>query len=681
MLDVIRKTPFVAFVGAGASAVAPAQLPGWTQFNDLLLECLCDRLAEYSRARQPTAQMLAAFRARRDGFFAPDFQAQLIEEEIGADYFRVWQSIDSDLYGPVHAALAELAAAGRLAAIITTNFDRLIEKALAARGVAFDVFHDEPRFAQFPASRAAALPILKIHGSIEDSSSLIDTLKQRLVGRPLSLMQAIAALLRQSPWLYLGFSGADFGYDPHYLGILDGAPDAKGFVFLSQSGKDVKPGVLGLRKAYGEEKAEIVQGDLKTWLAETFGLAQLPAPPPGPPPKVKERIAQWVGELGDISVVNILCSMLRSCGLEPEAHWLLRKTFKSYRSGEDTRGPSYSRYNYNYGLSLLERGFIRNKVSLADDMSNLLDWKRAADQNGFEFLARAYKLKSLLPAGAALASLLALRGEVGRAIDLAAEVDDAAITKGAKADRCDIAIFSATIWDIVRIFKLSSEHLVRCVDLAREIGDEPRRAALCAHAARFLINAGEEVEADRFLRDAEDVANRLELGAVLLQVRAVRGLRLQSTDPSAALTLLQEVRDVLHAQDDIPVYTHIDLGDPALPQTVVKGKHPMLCRVLLDLLTAAMLAADNGAINATLDELDELTVEHFLGYCPHYYLGYVECLIHSEPVDRQLISTRLAKARQLGEQEVNPWVAQAAGVLEQQFQSAVGGLAQGGAGG
>jgi hypothetical protein len=108
------RVSFVAFMGAGASSIPPSLLPSWTQFNDLLLQCFCERLSEYSRQRQPTAEILATFRARRDSgqFFAPDFQAQLMEEEIGADYFNVWQSIDTDVYSPVHASLAELAAGG-----------------------------------------------------------------------------------------------------------------------------------------------------------------------------------------------------------------------------------------------------------------------------------------------------------------------------------------------------------------------------------------------------------------------------------------------------------------------------------------------------------------------------------------------------------------------------------------
>src|SRR5690242_13399820 len=66
--------PFVAFVGAGASVIPPSSLPTWNGFNNLVLETLLEVLNEYSAGRQPTAEMLATFRERRDKtmFFAPD---------------------------------------------------------------------------------------------------------------------------------------------------------------------------------------------------------------------------------------------------------------------------------------------------------------------------------------------------------------------------------------------------------------------------------------------------------------------------------------------------------------------------------------------------------------------------------------------------------------------------------
>ena len=378
----------------------PSSLPTWISFNDLLLEALCRRLAGYSGNRQPTLEMLERFRARRDRtrFFPPDFQAQLMEEEIGADYFRVWQSLQTDVYGPVHSALAELAARGRLAAIITTNFDGLIETALKNCGQAFDVFHDRARFDQLAQAGVqppgGALPVIKIHGSLEDPGSLVDTLRQRLAGTPESLLKVLQALLRAHPWLYLGFSGADFSYNPHYLGILDAAQAAKGFVFLARAGKTVDAGVLSLVERYGADKASVIHGDLATWLQQTFDIAAstpVGAVPPqsAPGADVAERIREWVERLGPMSVVNMLYSMLKSAGMEQQALWLARRTWKSYRWTDDLQPASYARYNYNYGLSLLEAGFISNPVALAPDKGNPLEWKERADQNAYEFLAGA----------------------------------------------------------------------------------------------------------------------------------------------------------------------------------------------------------------------------------------------------------------------------------------------------
>ena len=153
--------------------------------------------------------------------------------------------------------------------------------------------------------------------------------------------------------------------------------------------------------------------------------------------------------------------MLKSAGLEHEAFWLLRKTFRSYRTPDDREAKSYQRYNYNYGVSLLESGLISNPIIQAEDNSNLLEWKTHADQNAFEFLARSYMEGHLLVAGGQLASVMAYRGEVGRAIDLTAEMTGAALTAAvtdgavrpqAWLDVCDIAIASVVIYDIVQSY-------------------------------------------------------------------------------------------------------------------------------------------------------------------------------------------------------------------------------------
>jgi hypothetical protein len=98
--------------------------------------------------------------------------------------------------------------------------------------------------------------------------------------------------------------------------------------------------------------------------------------------------------------------------------------------------------------------------------------------------------------------------------------------------------------------------------------------------------------------------------------------------------------------------------------TPVKGHHPSLCRVLLDLNRAARFGNDASIMNQTLDEL---ATQVFPGYAPHYYLAYVECLLSCGGADsRALIVDLLERARIVGTSSGNPWVADAATRLEEQ---------------
>lgn len=671
--------PIVAFVGAGGSALSPSFLPTWKNFNNLLLEALCQRLGEYSRNREPVDRMLGHFRARRDAtaFFPPDFQAQLMEEEIGAEYFRVWQSLESDVYGPVHAGLAALASKRRVAAIITLNFDRLFEKALEASGQAFEVYHDAAGFSRLLSKlgenpdAGAPLPIIKLHGSLEDTASLVDTLRQRVVGRPTDVDAILNLLLRKHRWVFLGFSGADWNYDSHYLGILDAAEVAKGFDFLAFDPENVEEGVHEVVKAYGPGKASIVGGDLNTWIPQRFQI-----PPPDLPAssqtredvlqRVSEGITRWVEQLGPMSVVNIVCSMLKSAGLESHAYQLLRGTWKRYRAPSDTSGPSYDRFNFNYGMSLLEAGQIRNPIVRADDLSNIIEWKKYADQNAVEFLARSFDSSKSNATGAMLAAVLAYRGEVGRALALLSDVTDKAIAAREKAplDLCDVALAATVLYDLLQFYGPPAAQLHGCLQLTKAAGDEPRRALMSAHLGRLLTCGGEYTAADSFLKEAETVARRLEHSTLLVETRAARGrwLAESRTSLESAIQVLRSLADELREADDVPRVKTYDLAAPDNAPTEITAVNPRRCRVLLDLNRAAMMNGDAELMNHTLDQLDVITTGHlYLGYHPHYCIAYAQCLLsHGDEEQKALAIKLLAQARQVGDDSQNPWPRQMA---------------------
>ena len=77
-----------------------------------------------------------------------------------------------------------------------------------------------------------------------------------------------------------------------------------------------------------------------------------------------------------------------------------------------------------------------------------------------------------------------------------------------------------------------------------------------------------------------------------------------------------------------------------------------------------MAVGDNQSINSALDRLDELTVEHFPGYLPHYYFLYAQILVQSEPSQPDKARDLVSRAKQIGEESGNPWVAQHAAHLE-----------------
>src|SRR5688500_11117959 len=124
--DLIAARGLVGLCGAGISMAPPSSLPSWWDFNLAVLHALVRRLVRDTSGAW-VEHRFAEVISRREQLrsFTPDFMAQLMEEEVGLDYFRVLQALDASAWNANHGALAGLAAAGVLRAVVTTNFDCL----------------------------------------------------------------------------------------------------------------------------------------------------------------------------------------------------------------------------------------------------------------------------------------------------------------------------------------------------------------------------------------------------------------------------------------------------------------------------------------------------------------------------------------------------------------------------
>jgi tetratricopeptide (TPR) repeat protein len=128
-----------------------------------------------------------------------------------------------------HLLLAKLIKTGKLKTIVTTNFDKLIEKALALdpnpwiEGNHFDVVYLEEDFEKIN-WKDKRIRIIKIHGSVDDTQRMAMTLKrvasQILSGPRMSVIKHIFSTGNHDNVIILGYSASDiFDISPQIQSI------------------------------------------------------------------------------------------------------------------------------------------------------------------------------------------------------------------------------------------------------------------------------------------------------------------------------------------------------------------------------------------------------------------------------------------------------------------------------
>ena len=310
-----RAGRLVVFAGAGVSAGKPSALPGWRQLNEEIVGALRTRLATAVERQDWLKDVALRVGGLRDaGRFPPDYQAQIIEEMCGDRYFRALQALDVDVVNGGHEGIAAMAEARALRAVVTTNFDRLTEIALERHGVEYEAVFDDAGFRRMSERTAAGpLPVIKIHGSVSDHRSMIDTLKQRKRGRSDALESCLERLFGEY-WLYLGFSAADLETDTKYLGLIAGAARSAGATYVKYPPQpELGAGAQALMAAYGE-RGTVVSAEI----AEVLGVAAGSGESIGPALVLLTGLAKWAGGLSVAAAGLCLAAILEAAG-ESEA--------------------------------------------------------------------------------------------------------------------------------------------------------------------------------------------------------------------------------------------------------------------------------------------------------------------------------------------------------------------------
>lgn len=249
-----RSGPLVLFLGAGASY--SAGIPLGNHYRDI---ALADLVGDSLKGREAAVafyellrdrgHFLSSEAANREEFISGLTLERVLLETFNAQGFR--PRTDSKVIGniigdcadallrirPGRRALRELAEAlpGELI-IMTVNFDQLVEHGLATDHSVFfrhEDYRNDARIADLVAyvggDVSKPLPILKLHGSIEDPESLIATLDTTSAGLHDDVISALNRILDSTTkplrWVWVGCSMRDRDVNRWLSGLGSGRLD------------------------------------------------------------------------------------------------------------------------------------------------------------------------------------------------------------------------------------------------------------------------------------------------------------------------------------------------------------------------------------------------------------------------------------------------------------------------
>ncbi len=204
----------------------PSSLPSWKGFNDLLFECLRDQAA-----RLVPADLLSGL-SLSGRVPVTAFSDLVVRTFAGDSYYPLLTALEGAAPNANHTSLALLAKAGVVSDIVSFNFDTLIEQAFRDQRVALEVLVRPEDYDRLDLEAARSPRLHKVHGSVTDAKSLIDTITQKLQGLAAQRRIALAGLFKDRHVLFIGFSGQDFNFGSDYLPMEANRAGGNGFTWV-----------------------------------------------------------------------------------------------------------------------------------------------------------------------------------------------------------------------------------------------------------------------------------------------------------------------------------------------------------------------------------------------------------------------------------------------------------------
>ncbi|WP_063687019.1 SIR2 family protein [Bradyrhizobium stylosanthis] len=201
LVDVLETDDVTFVVGSGVSLFPPASVVNGQRVTEAIAAHLSDGL--------PKQDVLRRYLAR--AAFEVIFQHNDNDAAVRKWLLKLFTSDDPKKPNSIHRSIA-VSLARKPAHVITTNYDRFIERALLDVGVSVDTIIKEDD----TKSASTSIRYFKIHGCTSDPATLIFKLEQE---RPLQGWKArtFRSLVEGRIVIVIGYSGKDFEICPALL--------------------------------------------------------------------------------------------------------------------------------------------------------------------------------------------------------------------------------------------------------------------------------------------------------------------------------------------------------------------------------------------------------------------------------------------------------------------------------
>ncbi|MDE5756931.1 MAG: SIR2 family protein, partial [Clostridia bacterium] len=234
----------VIIAGAGISVAPPSNLPSWWEYNKKLIAGIKTEVLELC----PEAKDVLKGLDVENKLPVQCISQIIVSQGASESYFPLLELLNGTCPNANHFALAELARLGLIKAIVTTNFDTLIETAFQNEAV--PLFTAVQKQDYYESAQITACKLYKIHGSVHDYTSLIDTVRQKAIGLSPEKRFILENILSNSDIYVIGFSGADLDFDLDYIPLVRAIESGSKITWVVRSNNQLNPNVEELQKRY-----------------------------------------------------------------------------------------------------------------------------------------------------------------------------------------------------------------------------------------------------------------------------------------------------------------------------------------------------------------------------------------------------------------------------------------------